>query len=416
MGITQPSKRVFWALLFLSAPLFQAQAASSTGNLLFYGLAALATLLLFFFIISVADNVMVIESRQTGADRSGANFGLFPQLREIVGSKMPAYLKKQQVYRLSKGYDIPLEGSAASTVQVGTGITRYAMQPSNFLGLLPIPKMLVEVGQSVKAGDPLFFDKKMERVMFAAPVSGEIIAIERGAKRSIANIIILADREQQSRQYTLPAPNAGRSELVDFLLQSGVWPFIRQRPYNVVADANVIPRDIFISTFDTAPLAPDLALAVAGRAEAFQKGLDVLNRLTDGVVYLGLDGRGDTAPSAVFTEAQGVVKRYFRGAHPTGNVGVQIHHIHPVSNQERVWTLDVHAVLVVGELFLTGKYDTARPVALTGAVLAQPSYVRTYPGANLSELLKGQLDKAEGEIRVISGDVLTGQQAAAECF
>ncbi|MEM6772683.1 MAG: NADH:ubiquinone reductase (Na(+)-transporting) subunit A, partial [Bacteroidota bacterium] len=175
---------------------------------------------------------------------------------------------------------------------------------------------------------------------------------------------------------------------------------------------DLVPRDIFISTFDTAPLAGDSAHAIAGREAEFQAGVNVLRRLTDGFVYLGLDGRGVSA--SPYASISGVEQTYFRGPHPAGNVGTQIHHTHPVGNGENtVWTLDVNAVLVLGELFQNGRYSTERVVALSGAPLASAGYVRTHLGANLGELLKGE---ALDNVRVISGDVLTGAAVGTEGY
>lgn len=406
-----------WSLLALvltTGVFTQSQAASGSNNFLFYGLMALAVVLFFFFVVSIADNLMVIESRESAAADSGHNFGLFPRLSEIIAPSLPAFLKGKHVIRLNKGHNIGLEGEASKTVAEGQ-VSRFAISPMNFLGLQPIPKVTVEVGDVVKAGDTVFFDKKADRIKFAAPVSGEIIEVSRGAKRAIANIVILADKTQQSRSYEVPAENASRQEIVDFLLDSGAWPFIQQRPYNIVADPNIIPRDIFISTFDSAPLAPDLNFVVKGREAAFQKGLDILNKLSGGLVYLGLDGRGDTAPAAAFSEAQGVQKRYFRGAHPAGNVGVQIHHIHPIGAQDKVWTLDVNGVLTIGELFLNGQFTTSRLVALAGAPLQTPQYVQTHAGANMGELLKNHLHNTQN-LRMLSGDVLTGAEKSSDDF
>ncbi|MEL6804152.1 MAG: NADH:ubiquinone reductase (Na(+)-transporting) subunit A, partial [Bacteroidota bacterium] len=179
---------------------------------------------------------------------------------------------------------------------------------------------------------------------------------------------------------------------------------------------DVTPRDIFISTFDSGPLAADYNLLVKGREEVFQKGLDVLNRLTDGLVYLGLDGRAEQAPVDAFAEAEGVEKRYFRGKHPVGNVGVQIHHIHPVNGVDKVWTLDLNGVLLLGELFLNGRYDTSRVIALSGTPLEDPKHVRTHLGANLGELLDRRVEGGLEGNRIISGNVLSGSQKQAEGF
>lgn len=400
------------ALLALVNLTFQSQAAAEGGNLLFYGLAALALLIFFFIVISVADNFMVIESNESGINGEKANMGLYPRMNELFSKKLPSYLEGKHSYKLSKGYDIPLEGEATGTAVDDSAAVRFAITPPDYLGLQPIPKVVVEVGDKVKAGDVVFFDKKMDRIKFTAPVSGEVIEINRGAKRSIANIVILASKDQESRSYSVPAADASRQDLVEFLLESGVWPGIRQRPYNVVADPEVTPRDIFISTFNSAPLAADSKLQIAGREAAFQAGIDVLNRLTPGLVYLGLDGREEAQTG--FSNITNAEHRYFIGKHPVGNVGVQMHHIHPVGNGENtVWTLDVNTVLVLGELFQNGNYSTERVIALAGAPLSAPRHVRTHAGANLGELLKNEsLDN----VRVISGDVLTGSAVGAEGY
>ncbi|THH37560.1 Na(+)-translocating NADH-quinone reductase subunit A [Neolewinella litorea] len=400
-------------LLLLAALSFQSQDGVAGSNLLFYGLAALALIIFFYIVVSVADNFMVIESKQIGVKDTGS-MGLFPSFREIFRPKKPEYLEKAHVYTLTKGYDIPMAGEPREEIREPK-VTRFALTPPDFFGLMPIPKMLVEEGDTVKAGDPIFFDKKLNRIKFATPVSGEVIAINRGLKRSIAEVVILADNEQQSRDYTLPAATASREELVEFLLESGAWPAIRQRPYNVVADPDVVPRDIFISTFDTSPLGPDLKLTVRGRMDVFQAGIDVVRRLTNGLVYLGLDGRGED-PSP-FEAINGAEKRYFRGAHPAGNVGVQIHHIHPCgAGENTVWTLGVEEVLLIGELFKNGRYDTTRLVALTGSSFSDPCYVKTYAGANIAELLSGAGEDIAENARVISGDVLSGTQKSTDGF
>lgn len=400
------------SLMMLVNLTFQSQAQAGGSNLLFYSLAAVALLIFFFIVISVADNFMVIESNESGINGGKANMGLYPKLTEIFAKKTPAFLEGEHVYKLSQGYNIPLEGKPAPTVDTTTSATRFAAMPPDFIGLMPIPKVTVEVGDTVKAGDVIYFDKKKDRIKFVAPVSGEVIEINRGLKRAIASIVILADKDQISRTYNVPAAGASRTELVDFLLESGAWPSFRQRPYNIVADPEVTPRDIFISTFDTAPLAADYKLKIAGREDIFQEGINVLRRLTDGLVYLGLDGResGKTA----YGHVTGAEKRYFIGAHPAGNVGVQAHHIHPIGTGENtVWTIDVDGVLLIGEIFKNGRFSSERVVALSGTSVRQPRHVRTYAGANIGELLKGEnLDN----IRVVSGDVLSGINVGPEGY
>ncbi|MEL7163757.1 MAG: NADH:ubiquinone reductase (Na(+)-transporting) subunit A, partial [Bacteroidota bacterium] len=238
------SGTIFFLLITLS---LQSQAATNSGNLLFYGLAAIALLMFFFIVVSVADNFMVIESRESGIHGDKVNMGLYPKFAELFGKKKPAFLEGKHLYDLKKGYDIPLEGVPAGSVDLTAKATRFAIMPPDFIGLMPIPKVTVEPGDTVRAGDIVFFDKKLDRIKFAAPVSGEVIEVNRGLKRSIASIVILADKEQVSRSYNVPSADASREELVEFLLESGVWPGIRQRPYNIVADPDVVPRDIFVS-------------------------------------------------------------------------------------------------------------------------------------------------------------------------
>lgn len=393
-----------------------AQVVGNNGETwLTYGLVGIVAIIALFFIVQVGDNFLALEAKQLGVDQEKSNISIFPDWRDITGDKTPSHLKDEKVITLSKGHDILLEGEAKGPVQ-NVRVKSFAIQPKNFIGMSPIPKVVVEVGQQVKAGEPLFYDKKRADIQYVAPVSGEVAAINRGAKRSIAEVVILADETVDYHQ--LEAPNlmsAERSELIEFLLKSGGWTMLRQRPYNTVPEPDVTPRDIFISTFDTAPLAPDLNLAVEGQATAFQAGIDVLRKLTDGHVFLGLNASETKAPSTVFTEAVGVEKYYFEGKHPVGNVGVQIHHIRPLANEDVVWTVGVQDLLTIGKLFTEGRFDGSRVVALTGAELAEPKYVRTYMGANIGELLKGNI-KPDGNDRFVSGDVLSGTQVEEKGF
>ncbi len=403
-------------LLLGSSNLAHAQNGSSSSNYLIYILLALAVLVFFALVVQVSDNLLNIEAKQIGAEKPGGSFSLFPDWSELIPSNLPEYVNGQlPVFALKKGYNISLEGEASSEKVEEARAKTYAVQPPNFVGLKPIPKLLVEEGDEVKAGDPLFFDKNMPDVKFCAPVSGEVIAINRGAKRAITEVVILADKTQKFREYeSFDLEKSSRQELVSYLLESGVWPMIRQRPFNVVPDPEEAPRDIFITTFDTAPLAPDLNLIVEGRGEDFQKGLDVLNKLTEGAVHLSLDARKDEAPSAIFTEAGNVKKYWFKGKHPAGNVSVQIHHIKPIGPGDKIWVLGVQEVITLGALFQQGKFVTERVVALTGSELKEPKYVRTHLGANLSDLLQDNL--ANDHVRIISGDVLSGDAKKEDSF
>lgn len=402
--------------LFL-ADLVHAQSQAIQGqSWLIYLLLAVAILLFFVIVIQVSDNLLAIEAKRSGITEKAGAFSIFPSSKELLPSRKPNYATDERVIHSSKGFNILLEGNIENGQVNQAKVNTYAIKPQNFIGISPIPKVTVEVGDTVKAGDIIFFDKKNPEVKYAAPVSGEIIEINRGAKRSIAEVVILAEKKMSYRTYDTPdLATVSREDLVQFLLGSGVWPMLRQRPYNVIPDPLIVPRDVFISTFDSGPLSPDNGIVVAGREAAFQAGLDVLNKLTSGSVYLGLDARSQTdAPHTAFSGAQGVEKIFFSGKHPIGNVGVQIHNTRPVSGSEVVWTPDVQAVITLGALFSEKKFKADRIVAVVGSEIKTPQYLHTFQGARISELTDGNV--ASENVRYISGDVLAGKQVASDSF
>ncbi len=401
---------LYLLLLLLPLDVLMAQSANGESSYYFvYGLIAVVAIVFLGLVLNVSDNLLAIEAKRTGTDMQGGNVSIYPRLGEIMAPKAPGYVGDNRVANLRKGFDIKLEGEAELRIEPGIQANTFAMQPGNFIGTSPIPKVVVEEGQTVKAGDELFFDKKRPDIKYVAPVSGEVIAINRGEKRSIKEVVILADKTPQYRE--LPAfdlENGSREDLAKFLLEYGGWTLLNQRPFDIVPEADEVPRDIFISTFDTAPLAPDANFVVEGKGQDFQKGLDVLNKLTDGSVFLGMDARGKEAPSSVFTGAKGVVHRWFQGKHPAGNVGIQIHNTKPINIGDKVWTIGVQEVITLGKMFTERRFNAERVVALTGAELKKPVYVRTHIGANLRELLKDNL--ANDHTRIISGDVLSGER------
>jgi Na+-transporting NADH:ubiquinone oxidoreductase subunit A len=386
---------------------------SGNANLLLFALIILAALLLVGAVMQIADNYLRVEARRHSVQSEGLN--LWGPIASIFSPQLPARLKDKQVHLLKAGFDMKLEGAPAHSIGPVAPVTRYAVQPVNFKGLSPIPKMLVEIGESVKAGQPVFVDKTAPDIKYVAPVSGEVLEINRGAKRAITEVVILADKTITHLDHQVPdLGKSSREDLVAFLKESGAWLLLRQRPYNVIAQPETVPVNIFISTFDTAPLAPDANLIVQGKGDEFQAGLDVLQKLTAGDVFLGLDGRGAADPSAIFTQAKGVVKHWFRGPHPSGNVGVQIHHAAPLKTSDKAWTLGVQEVFALGRLWMTGRFDGRRIVALTGGPLKTPQYVQTYIGAHLGELLKNNV--YGDNLRFISGDVLSGEQKTTDSY
>ena len=313
--------------------------------------------------------------------------------------------------RLKRGFDIKLLGEAEDALIDAPQPSLFALKPIDVHGIAPIPKVKISIGEEVRAGEPLFFDKASPDILYAAPVSGELVEVRRGAKRAITEVVILADREIRFHEFSKLDPHtAGRDAIVARLLESGTWVLMRQRPYNVVPDPSVIPRDIFISCFDTAPLAPDYNILIRGREKDFQNGLHVLRKLTSGQVYLGVN----RSSANVFKQAEGVQIRTFNGPHPAGNVGVHIHHTAPINKGEVVWTIKPQDVAVIGRLFTEGIFDAQRVIAVTGAELKKTGYFKTRIGASVKPLIENNL--VQDHVRVVSGNVLSGRRIAPDGF
>lgn len=379
----------------------------STALILFILMVAL------YGISTLLKNLMTLEAEKAGIDTKNKNFGLFP---ELGGFFTPARLngkKNEKIHFLKQGFDIKLEGEAKAEVR-NIQVSRFALMPQDFHGMSPIPKVDIEIGQSIKAGDVLFYDKKRPEIKYVSPVSGEFVELRRGEKRSISEIIILADKEIQFKRFNPPnLETADSSEIRAFLAESGGMTLINQRPFDIVPGIDDVPDNIFISTFDTAPLAPDMNFVVRGREDDFQAGLDVLVKLTKGKVYLGINAK-DKNISKAFAEARGVEIHQFAGKHPTGNVGVQMHHISPLLPGKKAWTLGVQEVISLGVLFTKGIFDARRLVAITGHECKENFYASTYIGASIQDLLK---DNISGKnVRIISGDVLTGKTVNGDHF
>ena len=311
--------------------------------------------------------------------------------------------------RLKKGLTINLVGEAEKVYASVKSADKYVVKPTDFHGL--VPKLNVKVGDKVKAGSSLFFDKYNEKVNYCSPVSGEITEIVRGGKRRILEVVIKADSEITYESFsTETAESLSREQIINTMLKSGVWPFIRQKPYDVVANPTDMPEAIFISSFNSAPLSIDNDFALYGMDELFQKGLDYIIKLTSGKTHLNIDG--NTNPSKVFTNAKSVEVNKISGPHPAGNVGVQLHHINPINKGDIVWYLEPQDVIAIARLFTDGKYDVSRIVALGGSQVNKPRYYRTIAGASISNLLADNLN--DGDNRIISGDILTGRHIDAD--
>lgn len=308
------------------------------------------------------------------------------------------------VIKIKKGLNINLIGEAEKNLKE-LSTDQYAIKPIDFIGVFP--KMLVKEGEAVQAGTPIFVDKYRENIIFCSPVSGVIKEIKRGPKRMLLEVKITADGKDEAIDFGAENPKKlTREAVIDKLLKSGIWPFIRQRPYSVIANPDDTPKAIFISAFDTAPLAPDIDFVVNGNNKDFQTGIDALSMLTKGNIHLNLDA--GVAHSSVFTNAKGVVINQFSGPHPTGNVGVQISRIDPINKGDIVWYLYPQDVLTIGRLFSKGIVDASRIIALTGSEVLQPAYYKTKIGVNIEALIYN--NTTDVNKRLISGNVLTGDK------
>ena len=316
--------------------------------------------------------------------------------------------------KLKKGFDIRLIGKAEKKVGDYQPVKTFAIKPTDFIGMQR-PKVLVKEGDTVKAGTPILIDKKLERVMYVAPVSGEIVEIKRGDKRKLLEIKILADGEINFENFdkltSSEIKSASRESIIDKLTVSGVWPQIIQRPYGIVANPEDSPRDIFISGFDSHPLAPDYDYLLKGQSNYFQAGIDALKKLTKGKVYLGLSS---DEKSAELASIQGVETTGFSGPHPAGNVGVQIHHVAPINKGDILWTINPYGVVQIGKLFINGIYDASKLVAITGSEVKNPSYAQTYIGSCVDSYVTG--NTKSNNLRVVSGNVLTGEKINSDGY
>lgn len=310
-----------------------------------------------------------------------------------------------KVIKIRRGLNIPLQGSAEKVLVRLDRAETYGVKPTDFPGL--VPKLNVTVGDRVKAGSPLFHDKYRPDVVFASPVSGEVVDVRRGERRVMLEVVVKADSGDLEYENfgAAPADSLTREEVIAKLLKAGAWPYIRQRPYGVIANPADTPKAIFISCFDTSPLAPDLDFAVQGEEQAFQAGIDALRKLTAGKVHLGLNA--DFPPANAFAKAKGVEFNYFTGPHPAGNVGIHIHHVDPIAKGEVVWVVNPLDVIIIGRLFLNGIYDATKVIALVGSEVTKPRYFKLISGAAVSSIIANNI-KVDTEVRIISGNVLTG--------
>ncbi len=315
------------------------------------------------------------------------------------------------VVKIKKGLDIPLKGNPEQTLVTPATSEFFALKPTDFTGLTP--KLAVIVGDNVKTGSPLFFDKNHPEIKFTSPVSGTVTAINRGERRRILEVVVDPDGKDEALNFKKGDPaTLSREDIVSALLESGFWPYILQRPFNIMADPETSPRDIFISGFNSGPLAPDYNFILKDSKGPFTTGIKALRKLTGGKIFLGV--RTGTLDGSIFSGLEDVEIHEFSGPHPAGNAGIQIHHIKPINKGEIVWTLKPQDVAAIGKLFETGRVYSDRIVALTGSEIKNPQYCSVKTGMSVKCMISDNL--TSDNVRIISGNVLSGEMISKEGF
>lgn len=313
-------------------------------------------------------------------------------------------------FELKLGLDLPIKGApAGSEIEDGPQVGNCAVLGADFVGMKP--RMLVEEGDTIKLGQALFEDKRFEGVRFTAPAAGRVRAINRGARRVLQSVVISIDDSAGAESFASceadKIAGLSREDVVENLLASGLWTALRTRPYSKIPDPQSTPAALFVTAMDTRPLAGDPAAVIEAAMEDFRNGVQILSKLTKGTTYVC------HAKGAAIEKASGPDIRYsaFRGPHPAGLVGTHIHFLDPVHSGKAVWHIGYQDAIAVGELFRTGKLPTSRVVAICGPAASKPRMVRTRRGASVTELTDGEI--SGDNVRIISGDVLTGSQAAS---
>ena len=313
--------------------------------------------------------------------------------------------------RISKGLDIRLLGAATHSITDAIKSNFYALRPDDFHGV--IPKLAVKVGAKLKAGETVFFDKANEAIKFVTPVSGEVIEIKRGEKRRILEVKIKADKKISYKTHkTLSLKSAQADAIKALLLDSGCWPFIKQRPYDVIANLESQPKAIFISAHATAPLAVDYNFTLQGKEVELQAAVTALSKLTDGAVNVGVS----KAANSPFYDLQDICIHNLSGPHPSGNVGTLINKIDPINKGETVWTIAPQDLVIIGELLLTGQFNAERTIAMVGSQIESPRYLKTRIGSEVATMIYDRGIQKDAHARIISGNVLCGKEVKPDGF
>ncbi len=315
-------------------------------------------------------------------------------------------------FNLKKGFNINLDGNAIEEIGSEFKSNSFAIKPTDFINITR-PKLLVDVGDDVKAGTPVVYDKLSENIMYCSPVSGEVIDIIRGDKRKLEEIRILPDKTNKflnHKKYSeKEIQKLSREDIIDNLTKSGVWPNLIQRPFGLVADSEVEPKSIHISFFDSSPLAPNYSFIYKEELENIEFGLLVLSKLTNGKIHLN-----HNSESIKYFKNDKYQNNEFSGPHPSGNVGVQIHHIDPVNKNDIVWSTTPAGLIQIGKLFSKGIYDASKIISLVGSSVEKPMYYKCLSGFSVNDIISKNV--SDENVRVISGNVLTGTSIGNEGY
>lgn len=317
-----------------------------------------------------------------------------------------------QVIKIKQGLDIKLKGQAEKVVEC-LEAKFCAIQPTDFIGVTP--RLLVQEGDAVEVGTPLFIDKHDERITFTSPVNGFVKEIRRGEKRLLQAVVIEC-RDAIHRASETNGNNSAdamkRDDIIQKMLETGLWPMIRQRPYSTIANPDDTPKAFFISAFDSSPLAPDLDFIAEHFPDSLQKGLEVLSILSSKKLHLCI--HAEKTKSEVLLKAKNVDIHTFSGPHPSGNIGTQINRICPINKGDVVWYCTLADVINIGHYFRTGVLDFSRIYAVAGTGLQKPHYIRTTIGAQIGNIVADNLK--DDHQRIVSGNVLTGKAVSGNDF
>ena len=304
--------------------------------------------------------------------------------------------------KIHNGLDIHLYGQAKNDIKT-INEDSYALKPLDYIGVTP--KLLVDIGDKVKIGTPIFYAKEKPNIKFVSPISGEVTEIKRGEKRIIQEIKIKSDKQDSYLDYKSESiVTLSPEEIKNKMIDSGVWPLIRQRPYSVIPNTESKPKYIIVSGFDSSPLAPDYNILLQGEKASLQVGIDALKKMVDVPIYLNVNK--EITSQDVLSLSNVEINTFF-GKHPYGNVSIQAEKISPINKGERIWYVNIQDVKTIGKLFLEGKYDADKIIALTGEQVLNPCYYKVKRGTSIDNIVKDNVNK-ENHLRFISGNVLTG--------